>query len=107
MESCEGINKLLARDWTDKEIDKKLEQQNKYAHLALKVEWSQREKEEEAKKKAAKKAEKDRKKAKKAAERAGQSVESVEKDGADKDPKAGDAVEEVTEGVRQAALQTS
>lgn len=64
-------------------------------------------KEEEAKKKAAKKAEKDRKKAKKAAERAGESVEAVEKDGAQKDPEAGDAVEEVTEGVRQAALQTS
>ncbi|KAK4610265.1 putative methionine--tRNA ligase, cytoplasmic [Fulvia fulva] len=63
-------------------------------------------KEEEAKKKAARKAEKDKKKAKKAAERAGQAVESSEKDGAEK-PSAGDAVEEVTEGVKQAALQTS
>ncbi|KAK4496196.1 hypothetical protein PRZ48_012176 [Zasmidium cellare] len=64
-------------------------------------------KEEEAKKKAAKKAEKERKKAKKAAEKAGKGVESAEKDGAEANPKAGDAVEEVTEGVRQAALQTS
>ncbi|EME84433.1 uncharacterized protein MYCFIDRAFT_134117 [Pseudocercospora fijiensis CIRAD86] len=71
-------------------------------------------KEEETKKKAARKAEKDAKKAKKAAERAkatgdleGKSVEAVEKDGAETNPKAGDAVEEVTEGVRQAALQTS
>lgn len=74
-------------------------------------------KEEDAKKKAARKAEKDAKKAKKAAERAkaagaagdlgGKSVEAVEKDGAETNAKAGDAVEEVTEGVRQAALQTS
>ncbi|SMQ55579.1 unnamed protein product [Zymoseptoria tritici ST99CH_3D7] len=71
-------------------------------------------KEEEAKKKAAKKAEKERKKAKKAAERAEgkdgageKSVEAVEKDGAEKLTVEGDAVEEVTEGVRQAALQTS
>lgn len=63
-------------------------------------------KEEEAKKKAARKAEKDKKKAKKAAERAGQAVESVEKDGAEK-ADAGDAVEEATEGLKQAALQTS
>ena len=68
-------------------------------------------KEEEAKKKAAKKAEKDRKKAAKAATRAAdkgqESVETVEKDGAQSNPQAGDAVEEVTEGVRQATLQTS
>ena len=64
----------------------------------------QKQKEAEAAKKAAKRAEKDRKKAKKAAEK---SVEAVEKDGAETNPKAGDAVEEVTEGVRQAALQTS
>ncbi|KAG9853589.1 hypothetical protein KCU77_g6466, partial [Aureobasidium melanogenum] len=59
-------------------------------------------------------ADKEKKKAKKEAERAkaklekeaGKSVESAEKDGAE-DPKAGDAVEEVTEGVKQAALQTS
>lgn len=64
---------------------------------------------EAEKKKEAKKAEKERKKAKKAAEKAGagQSVESAEKDGAESNPQAGDAVEEVTEGVRQAALQTS
>jgi methionyl-tRNA synthetase len=74
-------------------------------------------KEEEAKKKAAKKAEKERKKAKKAADRAdgkkeeggteGKSVEAVEKDGAEKLTTTGDAVEEVTEGLKQAALQTS
>lgn len=65
-------------------------------------------KEEEAKKKAAKKAEKEKKKAKKAAERAagkngdaaGESVEGVERDGAD-------TVEDVTEGVKQATLQSS
>ena len=63
-----------------------------------------KQKEVEAAKKAAKRAEKDRKKAKKAAEK---SVEAVEKDGAESNPKAGEAVEEVTEGVRQAVLQTS
>lgn len=61
-------------------------------------------KEEEAKKKAARKADKEKKKAKKAAERAaggkGESVESVERDGAK-------TVEEVTEGVQQATLQSS
>ncbi|THW59961.1 methionyl-tRNA synthetase [Aureobasidium pullulans] len=63
---------------------------------------------------AAKKADKEKKKAKKEAERAkaklakdaGKSVEAAEKDGAEK-ADAGDAVEEVTEGVKQAALQTS
>jgi methionyl-tRNA synthetase len=37
---------------------------------------------------------------------AGKSVESAEKDGAEA-ASAGDAVEEVTEGIKQAALQTS
>ena len=55
-------------------------------------------------KKASKKAEKDRRKAKKAAEK---SVEAVEKDGAETNPAAGDAVDEVTEGVRQVGLPTS
>ncbi|KAK3048222.1 hypothetical protein LTR09_010383 [Extremus antarcticus] len=62
-----------------------------------------KQKEAEAAKKAARKADKDAKKAKKAAEK---SVEAVEKDGA-QDPAAEDAVTEVTEGVKQAALQTS
>lgn len=66
-----------------------------------------KQKELEAAKKAAKKAEKDKKKAKKAAEKGKEGVEAVEKDGAQTNPLAGDAVEEVTEGVRQAALQTS
>ena len=61
-------------------------------------------KEAEAAKKAAKKAEKDRKKAKKAAEK---SVEAVEKDGAETNPSVEDAVEEVTEGVRQVGLPSS
>lgn len=66
---------------------------------------------------AARKADKAKKAAKKAAEKAaaasgdstplqGKSVEAVEKDGAQK-LEAKDAVEEVTEGVKQAALQTS
>ncbi|PPJ60108.1 hypothetical protein CBER1_03141 [Cercospora berteroae] len=70
-------------------------------------------KEEEAKKKAARKADKDKKKAKKAADRAaaqvdgaGEGVEASAKDGAEK-PSADDAVKEVTEGVKQATLQTS
>ncbi|KAK5171332.1 uncharacterized protein LTR77_004476 [Saxophila tyrrhenica] len=66
-----------------------------------------KQKEAEAAKKAARKAEKDAKKAKKAAEKGKESVEAVEKDGAQSNPKAGEAVEEVTEGVRQATLQTS
>ena len=61
-------------------------------------------KEAEAAKKVAKKAEKDRKKAKKAAEK---SVEAVEKDGAETNPSIDDAVEEVTEGVRQVGLPSS
>jgi methionyl-tRNA synthetase len=65
-------------------------------------------KEEEAKKKAAKKADKEKKRAaKKAADKGAVSVETVEKDGVQSDPKAGSAVEEVTEGVKQVALQTS
>ncbi|KAF2099721.1 plus-3-domain-containing protein [Rhizodiscina lignyota] len=48
--SCEGINELLGRKWTDKEIDEKLEKQHKYADLALKLELKEREKDEEAKK---------------------------------------------------------
>jgi methionyl-tRNA synthetase len=60
----------------------------------------QKQKEADAAKKAARKAEKDRKKAKKAAEKGKESVEAVERDGAQ-------TVEEVTEGVRQAALQSS
>jgi methionyl-tRNA synthetase len=63
-----------------------------------------KQKEAEAAKKAAKRAEKDRKKAKKAVEK---SVEAVEKDGAETNPAAGDAVDEVTEGVRQVGLPTS
>ena len=66
---------------------------------------------------AARKADKAKKAAKRAAEKAaaggsaetqpqGKSVEAVEKDGAQK-PEAKDAVEEVTEGVKQATLQTS
>ncbi|CAK4011768.1 methionine--tRNA ligase, cytoplasmic [Lecanosticta acicola] len=46
------------------------------------------------------------KKAKKEKKAAG-NVEAAEKDGAPQDPNAGTAIEEVTEGVRQAALQTS
>ena len=65
-------------------------------------------KEAEAAKKAAKKAEKDKKKAKKAGDRAaGKSVEAVEKDGAQSNPSAAEALEEVTEGVRQVGLPTS
>lgn len=65
-------------------------------------------KEEEAKKKAARKADKEKKKAKKAEERAqGKAVESAEVPAQDTTPKVDDAVEEITEGTRQAALQTS
>ncbi|KAF2480042.1 tRNA synthetases class I (M)-domain-containing protein [Neohortaea acidophila] len=64
----------------------------------------QKVKEAEAAKKAAKKAEKERKKA---ASKSKKGVEDFEKDGAQSNPQAGDALEEVTEGVRQAALQTS
>lgn len=60
----------------------------------------------EAAKKASRKAEKDMKKARKAAERQ-QGVEHVEGDGPRPSPSVGDAVEEVTEGTRQVALQTS
>ncbi|WPG98545.1 Hypothetical protein R9X50_00133700 [Acrodontium crateriforme] len=70
----------------------------------------QKQKEAEAAKKAAKKAEKDRKKAKKAAERAAgakEGVEAAEKGGVQSDPRAGDALEEVTEGTKQVSLQTS
>ena len=57
---------------------------------------------------AAKKAEKEKKKAKKAAGKpAGDSVEAVEKDGAQSKAEAGTAVEEVTEGTKQVTLQTS
>lgn len=59
-------------------------------------------KEAEAAKKAVKKAEKGRKKAAKK-----KGVEDFEKDGAQSNPNAGDAVEEATEGVRQVTLQTS
>ena len=62
----------------------------------------------EAAKKAARKADKERKRARKAAERGGRpGVESVEKDGAQTNPAAGEALEEVTDGVRQVTLQTS
>lgn len=65
-------------------------------------------KEEEARKKAAKKADKEKKRAaKKAADKGAVGVETVEKDGVQSDPNAGSAVEEVTEGVKQVALQTS
>ena len=64
-------------------------------------------KEAEAKKKALKKAEKDKKKAKKAAEKGQVGVETVEKDGAQTEADGKDAVEAVTEVVKQAALQTS
>ncbi|GAB7348164.1 hypothetical protein MBLNU459_g6176t1 [Dothideomycetes sp. NU459] len=73
---------------------------------------AQKAKAEKEAKAAAKKAEKARKAAKKAATKngaegaEGKSVEAVEKDGAQK-PEAKDAIEEVTEGVKQAALQTS
>lgn len=63
-----------------------------------------REKEEKA---AKRKAEKEAKKARKAAEKGKETVEAIEKDGAQTEPKAGDAVEEVTEGTRQVTLQTS
>jgi len=66
---------------------------------------------------AARKADKDKKKAKKAEGKnegakdlkadAGKGVEAVEKDGVQSDPKAGTAVEEVTQGTKQVTLQTS
>lgn len=73
-----------------------------------------KQKEIDAAKKASRKKEKDAKKAKRAqgttstgGEAEKGSVEAVEKDGAQSNATAGTAVEEVTEGVRQAALQTS
>ena len=60
-----------------------------------------KQKEEAEAKKAARRAEKDRKKAKKADEKEGQGagVKTVEKDGVQSDPKAGEVVDEVTKGV--------
>lgn len=66
-----------------------------------------KQKEADAAKKAAKKAEKDRKKAKKAAEKGQVGVETAEKGGVQTEAKAGDALEDVTQGVKQAALQSS
>ncbi|KAI6865004.1 putative methionine--tRNA ligase [Hortaea werneckii] len=66
-----------------------------------------KQKEADAAKKAARKADKDRKKAKKAAEKGAAGVEDAEKDGVQTEPKAGDALEEVTEGTKQVSLQTS
>ena len=56
---------------------------------------------------AACKAEKDRKKAKKAAEKGLAGVETAEKGGVQTEAKAGEAIEEVAEGVKQVSLQTS
>lgn len=70
-------------------------------------------KEEEAKKKAARKADKDKKKAKKAAERAanaegvGAGVEASARDGVEAKAQTGDAVDAVTDGVKQVTLPTS
>ncbi|KAB8621934.1 hypothetical protein FH972_026043 [Carpinus fangiana] len=72
-------------------------------------EEARKQREEKAAKAAAKKAEKNRKKEKKAAAAKveGESVESVEKDGAQKLDEAPRGVEEVTKGVHQASLQPS
>lgn len=67
----------------------------------------QKQKAEKEAKAAARKADKERKKAKRAAEKSKESVEAAEKDGVQSDPKAGDAVQEVTEGTAQVTLQTS
>lgn len=67
----------------------------------------QKQKAEKEAKAAARKAEKERKKAKKAAERGQAGVEDAEKGGKQTEPKAGDAVEEVTKGTEQVTLQTS
>ena len=65
----------------------------------------------EAAKKAAKKAEKDKRRARKAEEKGKdgklETVEAAEKGGAQSNPDAGEALEEVTEGVRQVGLPTS
>lgn len=71
----------------------------------------QKQKAEKEAKAAARKADKERKKAKRAAEKAAEkgeaTVEAAEKGGVQSDPKAGDAVEEVTKGTEQVTLQTS
>jgi methionyl-tRNA synthetase len=67
----------------------------------------QKMKAEKEAKAAARKADKERKKAKRAAEKGKEGVEAAEKGGVQSDPKAGDALEEVTKGTEQVTLQTS
>lgn len=67
----------------------------------------QKMKAEKEAKAAARKADKERKKAKRAAEKEKAGVEGAEKGSVASDPKAGDALEEVTKGTEQVSLQTS
>jgi methionyl-tRNA synthetase len=67
----------------------------------------QKMKAEKEAKAAARKADKERKKAKRAAEKEKAGVEGAEKGNVASDPKAGDALEEVTKGTEQVTLQTS
>ena len=67
----------------------------------------QKMKAEKEAKAAARKADKERKKAKRAAEKEKAGVEGAEKGTVASDPKAGDALEEVTKGTEQVTLQTS
>ena len=67
----------------------------------------QKMKAEKEAKAAARKADKERKKAKRAAEKEKGGVEAAEKGSVASDPKAGDALEEVTKGTEQVTLQTS
>ena len=67
----------------------------------------QKMKAEKEAKAAARKADKERKKAKRAAEKEKAGVEGAEKGNVASDPKAGDALEEVTKGTEQVSLQTS
>lgn len=67
----------------------------------------QKMKAEKEAKAAARKADKERKKAKRAAEKEKAGVEGAEKGSVASDPKAGDALEEVTKGTEQVTLQTS
>jgi methionyl-tRNA synthetase len=67
----------------------------------------QKMKAEKEAKAAARKADKERKKAKRAAEKEKGGVEAAEKGTIASDPKAGDALEEVTKGTEQVSLQTS
>jgi methionyl-tRNA synthetase len=64
-------------------------------------------KEEAAAKKAKKAADKAKKKEKKATKKEGESVETTEKGGSEAVPSAKTGIEEVTEGVNQAVLQSS